>query len=107
MDEKQQTVDLGGIRSELVYAPVYSFTDAEGTERQASAAVASNLSSLPNGTTRRLRWNPAEPDILRNDDVWSLYGIAALTAAPGLFFVLVLWLIGRFVRRLMRRAASA
>jgi hypothetical protein len=99
-----QTYD--GMRYDNVYAPIFEFTTSDGVTRRARAAIFSNLSDLPNGTQRSVWFDPATPDVVRIDSPWSLYGVALITALPGLISFTVLLVVRGFILRLMRRVTD-
>jgi len=83
----------------LMYTPVFEYIDQQGATYTARANYSSSNKSYMKGEAVELLYLPSDPEDVRTPSWFSLWGLALILGAMGIFFVgfaaLFLWVISR------------
>jgi hypothetical protein len=77
----------GGQTSTVVYAPVFSFTAADGRAYTVTSKVSSSAPGFSVGDSVRVRYDPANPEGARIHTFFQTWGAALISGAVGAGFV--------------------
>jgi Protein of unknown function (DUF3592) len=72
-----------------VYAPVFSFTSADGKTYTVTSDVSSSPPDFTIGESVRVRYDPANPEKARIHSFFQTWGVAFIAGACALIFIIV------------------
>ena len=81
--------DRGGTTHYVCYAPVFSFTVADGNTYTVTSKISSSPADFSVGDSVRVRYDPANPTDARIHTFFETWGAAVIFGLVGLIFVFI------------------
>ena len=90
-----------------LYAPVFTFQDANDKTHKVFSSTASFPPIGDVGDQIEVLYDPRNPNHAEEDKFFNLWGIAAIPAGLGIFYLIVFWIVVVITKRKMDSANKA